>query len=409
MTKIKNWLVNNKYVVLVCFGMFFVPIAGAIPIRIGDIWYVHYLALFSIFCLGISTVLWKFNRFISLFTVLCWMSTILVANQHPRSMLSLIQIDLACLAMYGMSLLNQRQRKIVLRSIVGLTIVQGIWVVVQFLNIDPIFNHIKDANLDDTVGFSGSHNQIGLFFAVTSPLILAYAPYLLILNIIGLFGGTTTMAWCGFVVGCSVFLYYKSRYAYQIQQRNIICFALITLLTSIMFFSKFENLNSMVIRERYQLMAHSIVQVHNGKAMMERGIQMREIYCNRWFGYGLGNFIRISPWTQERYISNMKGRAFERAQHHRYAHAHNDLVEVLFEMGWTGFVVMVLAIVDFILGFIRSKKTETLVICFCCVLAHLVCAMGIFTVHTAVSAMMLILFYSLYVGELREISNGTNP
>jgi len=400
-----KWYKENTALLIVSFSIFFVPLIGTVPIGLGDVWYIQYLGLLSVFCFGIAFVVFRTNCFLSLFALLAWFSAIFIANQHPRAILALFQVELSILAIHWVSKLNSRQRWNVLKTVFALFILQAVWVILQFFNLDPIFNHFKHPEIDDTVGFSGSHNQIGLFFAQTAPLVLAICPYLLVFTAVGLFGSTTTTAFVGTVVSSLTYIYLTSRK----KREMITLFSILFIMVGMVFFTKFERLNSGVIRERSHLTANTIADVEKGWVIMrgdgkrQDGYIVKKVTCNRWFGYGIGNFIRISPWTQSGYISNMT--TTNKHLHHRYSHAHNDIIEVFFEFGRTGFFIIMLLILDFLYGFIRSRKTKILNVTFCCVLAHLICAQGIFTVHTAVSAMILIVMFGLYLGEYKEINS----
>ena len=89
-----------------------------------------------------------------------------------------------------------------------------------------------------------------------------------------------------------------------------------------------------------------------------------------------------------------------------FTHAHNDYIEALFELGYIGFSLLVLIILNFFWGFIRMVKDRELVMLFACVLAYLICIVGVFASHIAVSGMWFVLFFGLYLSKRREILNG---
>jgi len=408
---------KDDYVALIAASIILVPLSGVFPMFGANIWYVQYLALLGVFCIYASLALWKFNKYLSIFIWLCLISVIFVSGnptaiamwklnfiqQHPKSILTLIQIVGACFAIYGISKLNRQQRRIIQNAIIMLFVIQGLWVVLQSLNLDPIFNHIKSNALDDTVGFTGSHNQIGLFFASVSPLIFARMPYLLSFVVYGLWNSTTSFAWAGSAMGVLFYQFSKDK-------KIFIQILIILTIASVIFFSQYESLNSVVVGERLTLWKHTIGDVLDGdidmvmpKVIQGKTFKVREIQkCNPLFGYGLGNFQRYSPYSQGAYIKSTHPDKRYHGDHHIYLHAHNDYIETFFDLGIFGFISLLAIIGNLFYRFCRAIKTKELLIYFSCVLAHMITALGIFTVHTAASGMMLILFLGLLEGELRE-------
>lgn len=391
----------KRFFWLVVFSVFAVPISCMIPLMGTDVWYVQFLALFSCGLLGVSLVLWKFNKYLSIFTIICLFSTItangsidwtrgvVIANQDPASVWMLCQFYLACLAIYGISLFNENQRRWILRAIVGIAIIQGLYVVIQYFNLDPIFNLLGDPSKDDTVGLSGSHNQIGLFLSVTSPLILSVCPLAFPLMIFGIWCSTTSFAWVGLIVSNLFISWFISK--------KVFCgVAVVLILASIVFFTEFDNYSDEKFQERKDLYIHTTKTVLDGKIRLYKkkgDIMIQKIItCNSWLGYGFGSFIRISPLSQT---------FMKKERMHRYSHAHNDYLEVFSDMGKIGFISLMLIIFNFFYLFWKAEKTKILLICFACILAHMINALGIFTVHTANSGLLLILFYGVFMGEIR--------
>jgi len=397
---------------LTLFTIFFVPLITCLQwltkgkiIFFGDVWYVSYVATVICFQLGVAFVLWKFNRFFSIFLLVCLLSTMcqfsggrIVFAQITRALLTLYQISFAFLTIYMISKMTRNQLKGILKAVVILFLIQGVYVVLQYTNLDPIFNgkgtYMIEGRVDDTVGFSGSHNQIGIFFATTAPLILAWCPYLIPLTIFGLWCSTTSAAMLGFVVTTLLVLPKKNK-DYLAVLLFVLCVALGV------FYIKFENVSRYALNERIVLWKHTIQDTLDGELVLTNGDLQKIVRKNSWFGYGLGNFKRLSPYSQKEYLNKLDP---EREQTHVYGHAHNDYLEVFFELGKIGFVALLLIICHFFLSFWATKKTKILKISFLCILSQMICALAVFTVHTAVSAMLLVIFLGVYWGEWRHIN-----
>ncbi len=399
----------KKHLILAISTLFIVPFFGVIKLGVGDVWYSHYIGLFSCFCFGVSLVLWKFNKYISMFLILCWFSTIfghdgtrIITSQHPRQFLILIQLLFASLAVYTIYRFPVKYRGYLIKAIIALFIVQSILVCLQFLNLDPLYKGIgvfmKEGQADDTVGFAASHNQIGLFYAVTSPIILSVCPYLIPFTLLGLYGSTTSIAWVAFIIS-------NGFYVIVTKKKILSIIVLIMVLLSAAYMLKVDKISSIAFNERFNLVKNTISQVNNGRAVMRQSNvdifgkvhynnMIKVATCNPWLGFGIGNFQRISPHTQRHFIKY--------SQKHTYAHAHNDLVEVYFEMGIVGLILVLLIIIDIVYKFIVTRKTKILIISFTCLLSQFIASLGIFTVHTAMSGMLLIVMLGIFYGEVKD-------
>ncbi len=378
----------NNLFKLSLLAVFLVPLSGIIPLRGTDIWYVQYLGLFCVLLFGIILVLWQTNKYLSLIVAVGLYSTIVVAHQNPRAILCLIQIALSCLAIHIISKFSYRQRMMLLKTLLVFMVLNGLYVIVQSLNMDPIFNYKHDVTIDDPVGLSGSHNQAGLFFGVTTPLALAFCPSLIVFNILGLWLSSTASAWVGTLVGVGTFLFFRvKKFAIFLLTLSVILFCV--------YFNKVEAIDSIKYKERANVVLQAIDSVTSGKIVLTKGDLSKIVTCNPLFGYGLGNFMRLAPYAQNEFIHFTFS--------HRYAHAHNDYAEWFFETGYIGLLALLAFLINFFWNFIRAKKTKILVISFSCIIVHMVTALGIFTIHTAVSGMLLIIFLGIFEGERRGL------
>jgi O-antigen ligase len=142
----------------------------------------------------------------------------------------------------------------------------------------------------------------------------------------------------------------------------------------------------------------SVSQVNAGKALMvnDKTKETMVKKCNPWFGFGFGQFMKISPYTQKAIIKHGV---------HRYEHAHNDYIEVLFDLGRVGVVLLIALFVDMVLLFKKAKKTPLLVASAAAILAYAVCALAIYTVHTATGGVFLAIYLGLFLAEALNTEN----
>ena len=382
-------------------SLIIVPLSGIIPIRGTDIWYVQYVWLFSFYLFFISCFFFKFNWRYALFSLVCLFSTVVVAQQHPRAIFCLYQVYFSIGAIWWISLQDHDFRKKAVGTILILFAIQVFWVILQSFNLDPIFNKVGDRSLDDTVAFSGSHNQMGLFFASTISYVLIYLPVAIPLSILSIYQSTTTIAWVS-AFSTMFFISYI-----QGARVGIVIFFIAVLATSFIFFKYKELMNIDVMTERWRLIVHTVKAVNSGKIVVETpSLQVKKvIQANPIFGYGLGNFMRISPKAQYQFLNIDKDK--NSLVQHRYEHVHNDIVEVLFDLGYVGLFSVLFIILDLVFKFIYARKTKLMVTAFASVFAHFICSMGIYTVHTAVSGLMLIFSLGIFYGEVGDGSSAS--
>lgn len=380
--------------VLTIISIFIIPLSSLVLIKGVDLWFNQYLISVLILFLGCSFVLWKFNKTIAVFLFICTFSALIGNNGNsfliqfnPRALAFIVQIYLSCLAAYKISFFSKKQRKGLLVSICVLVVIQGIMIVLQYFNLDPIFEHISGKG-DDTVAFSGSRNQAGLFFAVTLPIIIGIIPILTPLSIFGLLASTTSSAFLGAMSGlmvCLVGLYNKT---------GLLISVLLIVAVTFIFYIKFENVSRTAFNERIELVKLSVKQVKEGKLIMKRNNVEKIVTAHPLFGYGLGNFKRYSPLTQHVFLTP--------GNSHHYGRAHNDYIEVLFEMGYLGFISIIACMINFFIKFFKANKTKLLWISFSGLFAFSISACGIFTLHTAMAGIIFVILLGVFEGEVRD-------
>ena len=399
---------NSK---LIATLIFLLPLTSVIKLGETDLWYSHYF--FSSFFLFsfLAFRLWKLNVFLSLFAGWVVFNSYWVASHHPRSFLTLVQFMGGCYLAYAISFFNKPQRKNIVYALLGAFILQSIMMALQAFGVDPIFKDITNPGNDVVVGLSASMNQFGLYMADMGPVVLSVFPYFWPLAVIGTMLSKTTFAFAGLMVGSMFYLFktYKTKFIIDKYQA-----AFLAILLAVVFFLKFDVPSRWVAEERMLVWKNSIMQVEAEKAEMtvfeKNNVSVtRYLTCSKWTGFGFGNFMRVSPYTQLSYLPQNYDNATLRSRGiHVYEHAHNDYVEVYFDLGRIGFLLMFLLVGSVFYFYITAKeKSIQLTAYFSALLAHLVTATGIYTVHTALSGMMLAVLYGLFMGEIKN--NGKTP
>jgi len=389
----------RKFLTLIILAIFIVPLSSMIPLRGQPIWYGQYLGLLFFLFLGMSVVLWQFNRWLSILTLLCLCSTF-ITRMSPRSIVLLFQLDLACLASYGISRFGREHRKIILWTIIGLMFLQGLWLALQANNI-PIKIETEHINTDLTfisklrpgqkelVGFSGSPDQIGTFFALTLPITLHTFWPLVFLSLAGLVVSKSSFAAVAGIISGLIYLFFIKKW--------FVVSLVLCILFSGVFFLKVDKLKSADFQTRFRVWEHSIKTTLEGKIRIEIDDRKLQIETNPWVGFGFGNFLRLFPYVPAKIVDNKFNYRNE-----KFTHAHNDFIEAFFELGYLGLICMIGLVGNFIRKFWRIKYDNEAVLYFSCISVYLLNSLGNFCSQLAVSGLLIAVFYGLYKGVMRE-------
>lgn len=369
---------------LILASIFVVPISSVIPIKGTIIWYPQLLALLAVGLACMAMSFWKVNKYISIFMLYLIFSYLFICNQSPRAMLCLITGYSAMMFAY----LVIRSKVNVAKAILVLTLANVVYVLLQVFNLDPLFKSVDDNLLSRTVGFMGSRNQLGIFQAFASTLLLQVSPWLVLLAfpILVIKGSSTFIGLCA---GLNTFLFFKG-----FTKTAIVIFILLICLAAA--WVRFSD-KSIEITERYNLWKLNISQAMAGKVVFDDTAKV--VTFNPLFGVGLGNYFVFSPHSQKKIIYMAQG--------HRYEHAHNDLVEAFFELGYVGFALLVLSILAVGFDFLSymhwlHPSSENLLIYFCSLVTLAVCSLGVYVFHAPVSLFMFCLCLGLFY---REVAN----
>lgn len=379
----------NKYInKIISASIFFVPIASVISIHGTIVWYPQLLMLMALGFILLAIMCWEMNKFVSLFLIYATFSYLIICSQSPRSMLCLITGYSGIIFSYFVSKSNGSNIYKYLAFMAGLNV---ILVVLQVFNIDPIFQSTNGSFIERTVGFMGSRNQLGIFSAGASTLLIIISPWFLFLSVPILLIKCSS-AFVGLCVGLNSLLFLKG-------YKKIATFLLIILLSGSFLWVKF-GYKSGEISERLSLWKLTISQSINGKLTSDDG--KTTVRTNPLFGYGIGNFFVYSSHSQGIVCGTTQ---------HRYEHAHNDLVEALFEFGYIGLILILLCISKVIADFIEClhlghPHTNKLIFSFCSLITLCVCSMGVYVFHAPVSLFLFCLFLGIFYREVNHAKQG---
>lgn len=378
---------------LVIASIFLIPLSSIIPMTGTVVWYPQLLMLLLIGLSALAFQFWKMNKFISLLLIYEILSYIFVCNQSPRTMLCLICGFAGISIAYIIS--NLKDTKILYRCIIGIAITQSIYTVLQHFNIDPFF-HNPDSNKADVVGLVGSHNQLGIYYSAVGIILASFNPILLTFSLVPIFLAKCNSAIIGLIAGGLV-------YTTFLYGKKWVSIALLAICLLAVPWIHYAGKSRVEIKERFDIWELTLTQAFSGYAKQVGtkewmpGLQ-REYRANPTFGFGLGNFFVISPLSQY---------DFWFSKTHRYEHAHNDLIEALFELGYIGFILILFCIASVISDFLNAvhafhPATKRLIISFSCLVVMAVSSLSVYVAHAPVSYFMFCVILGLFYAEVNN-------
>ncbi len=373
---------------LIVLSVFLIPIIGILPVTGTICWFPQLMALVAIGLICAALQLWKMNKFISLFLIYLVFSYIFVCGTSVRSMLMLMFSFSAMFLAYFVSKLEDV--KPIYYALIAMVVLNSVYVVVQYLNIDPFFKLNSHQAIDRMVGFMGSRNQLGVFQAAIGTITVGIFPLAFFLLIIPLFLIKATTSMVGMMAGLFTYFLFSGN-------KKIVAILIgITILLVPFFFSK----KSDELKDRIRLCKLTLKQSFEGKAVAQINKDTKRIFtANPWVGYGIGRFFEISPLTQ----TILFGKSDRET---RFEHVHNDSVEALFEFGYLGFIIFLCCVFSVIFDFfmclhLGHPNTKYLILSFSSLVTLAVCSFGTYIVHAPVSLFMLALMLGLFYREVR--------
>ncbi|MBM4240575.1 MAG: O-antigen ligase family protein [Euryarchaeota archaeon] len=386
--------------ILIILAIILIPFAGLFNLGFESIWFPQYLAFLLFLGLCASFQIWRFNKYISLFTILCLFSTVFITQFNPRAFVLLSTFYACIFCSIKISTLDDKTKKLIINSIIALMILQGIWTFVQWLNICPQFKigntlwapffkahpRMSQEGFNTyPVGFSGSYNQLGAFSAITFPIALGNS-FLILTNIFCLLVAHSTFGILA-TIGSILFYSYFKGGKFFFKSLLIICSFLLIFMFTVDKFKKADFI-------RLYVWKHAIKSTITGKIELAN----TTIKSIPLMGFGFGSFMLNFPYIPQEKVDNKFNYSTE-----KFAHAHNDYIEAFYELGILAWVIIMLFLRDL---FIRIKKiknkSENLIKYGACFFAYIINAFGNFTSQIALNGLVIVIIYGLLEGEIKN-------
>lgn len=353
-------------------------------------WYGQLVTLLCVGFLLASVLIWQVNRPLSVLSAYCLYSYLFICQQHPRALICLV------LAYIGIGLIclisKLRVNASIYTALMCMAAIQFMLLMFQKVNLDPFFHSIINPNLSDTVGFVGSHNQLGIYYAVVAPILFHFCFPAVAMSVIAICFSMCSAASLGALAGILT-------YAWFMKMRWAVWLIIAGTLVSVLLMCRFDNVGQ-IFSNRVKLWKQTVVQTVQGKINLDLGKGVNHILtANPLTGFGMGSFIMLSPKSQGDDLFK-KGWSYENTP--RWEHAHNDLVEFFFEFGWLGLPILIWLALDILTRFLKASKTNLLVMSFSSLIAILVTSLGVYVIHAPVSYFMLCLAVGLFYREAEK-------
>lgn len=372
---------------LIILSIFLIPISSIISIKGTCVWFPQLLALQLIGGICFASMFWKTNKFIALLISYLFFSYIFITSAAPRPMMCLL---IGCLAASVIVVSSKiKDLKWVYIAMTIMAVLSIAYSLVQYFGKDPIFVQIGQGK-EDVVSFMGSKNQLGIYSVANA----FWATWLLPLSIVPIFLTKCNSALIGLLGGSTVYSYFTFGKKYTLIGLAAMAILLIP-------WWHFCHKTGTEINERLSIWKLSVSQLVNGKIedCSVEG-QRQTIITNPMFGFGISNFFAYSPMSQYK-IWGLDRTDTNKIQHF-YEHAHNDLVEALYELGYVGFTIVILCIISVVMVFVKSFKTSGVVITFSSLVAQSVSSLSVYVFHAPVSLFVFCLTLGLFYAEIEN-------
>lgn len=382
---------------IIFISIFLIPISSIVTIPGTIVWYPQLLALQFIGGICFASRFWKLNKILALFLAYLCFSYVYVTGANLRTLMCLMIGFMAISVTLSVSKI--KETKYLYYALCAVSVMSILYAILQLFGIDPIFTPLY-GHKKDIVSFMGSHNQLGIFSAANA----FWFPYFAPLAVIPIFLAKCNSAFIGLVAGglfCSYFIYGKK---YMIIGIFAVCILIIP-------WWHFCHKGSPEINERLNLWKLTLQQTIQGKVNFSNPDGKRSIITvNPAFGFGLGNFFSFSPFSQYKMYGYSQTVIYEPEKdgdyhgkiQHFYEHAHNDLIEALFEFGYFGFALLISLIISLGIVFAKSIKTIGVITTFSSLLSQSICSFSVYVFHAPVSLFIFCLTLGLFYAEVNN-------
>jgi O-antigen ligase len=204
------------------------------------------------------------------------------------------------------------------KVMIGFTLLNLVWLFLQFKNIDPIFSSISPENMPqvDMVGFFGGKFAMGVWASLVTPFVFSVHPIFCVLLVPLVVISKSSTAVLAFLLSFFFLLYHRNK-------QWFFAFVFFAILGAI-YYVVFKDMPTGQFEKRLQIW-------HLGINLMKD---------KPWFGLGLGQWSSMMIMTTQQTSLELK----------YWKQMHNDILQLFFEQG----VAMMIVLWFYIKNFFRS-------------------------------------------------------
>ena len=298
----------------------------------------------------------------------------------------------AILYQIAYKIFNEENVHLFFKTVIGICFLNAVWIFLQYLNIDPIFQR-NGVYTVDKVGLMGIKAFMGIFFALSIPFMARYNVYLSGLFFIPIFISECSVA---MVAGATVFLFHV-----WFQSKKAFCWLL----------AVFAVLCSLYI-------------VNDSKADMFRDrfsvwkISLRDAFKHPLTGWGLDSFYHAGSFKPFYYMKNnltkesqsvslkaldvyretgsfppMDGFIKTGDTLDQWEHPHNEFISLFYEFGIIGIIILGFLLADILRRFYPTRNAIAFMGFF---IGILICSVGQYPFHVVRIAYLAVIVLGIY-------------
>jgi len=292
-------------------------------------------------------------------------TSVLASGMGILQSYDLIFITAAFTSCYLVNKLTPDKITIVLKFIAITGVLNALYAYLQMADLDPIFTYVAHFERTIPTGFLGQQTLFGPFMVacfICSLYLRWYIPALMIL--IPCIATKSSFTYLSLLAALTVYVGYQTRYRWSLL---ITAFAVCGLAGVFYFYGDSEMLHS---RGRFEVWSKTL-------ELWEK---------TPIFGRGQGLFAPIYHKYQTLDSKTMNG---------LFLSAHNDYIQLLFEVGIVGVLAAFYMLYDLVINFWKKRHVFQVVACFTICVVFLVNAMGNFPLRVVPQGLLALWCFTM--------------
>ena len=336
-----------------------------------------------IFGLSAMTIYWVKGRWERFFMTSAFIS-MLVSYQKPWIKFAVaywFAISFGLLAAQKMRnwFMDDKRRDQILKLVLFAASMNAVWVIVQMLNIDLITVPSEGAHGEwFYTGFFGNPNDLGIFLAISLPLVFCCGKWSTKLFLFAFLGFAlwimqSTMSFLAAIVGLFSYLAFIG-----ISLKNLVFILMVGTLAAVFFLI-------FVDRPKYSDLIRFRIMKRSAQIAMQKPL----------FGHGLASFAIV-------FAHNTRKEANMRDGPRSPIHVLNEYIETLFEQGFLGLFALFALMISVLKRSLKMPMSPPRAAAIAGLTALAANSLGFYPLHIPLLALMALIFYAIALSETKS-------